>query len=184
MPVVAPYRYIARRKLKLQGNAYLPGEVIPDTVIAASMKIDALLSARWIVPDPDPYQRHGKPKTPTPTHMPSDFLKDAKTVVARVMTYAVDGTDKRKAVFRLTPGASALWDFGDGTAPVRSKSHTIGHTFGAPGAYSVSADAPNAPKATRTNLVFPDPGVLQVEPALQEDQEKDASKAVRADAVE
>lgn len=68
-PPVAETFTCNRRNLVLFGETYQVGDDIPADVVARLPRASALLSRRWIVPDPD---THGKtpPATPQPTGMP------------------------------------------------------------------------------------------------------------------
>lgn len=66
-----PEKYVARRRITLQGVAYSPGQQVPDDVVVAIRDLDALLSRGYISGDPDQHGRRTSPGTPTPTSTPA-----------------------------------------------------------------------------------------------------------------
>lgn len=76
-PPVAERFTCNRDGLKLFGVSYAAGQEIPADVVAQIPRASALLSRRWIIPDPD---THGK----TPAHVPQPTAMPAGTRAAHL----------------------------------------------------------------------------------------------------
>ena len=71
MPYVLANEYIVQRKFTFEGTLYNPGDNIAGTDLARIRSASVLLSARYVIPVPDPHSRRTKPQHPTPTAMPA-----------------------------------------------------------------------------------------------------------------
>ena len=62
-----PTSYTAGRNITLFGTAYAKGAAIPTSVIKQLRRLSSLVSSKRIVPNADPWRRHNRLSTPTPT---------------------------------------------------------------------------------------------------------------------
>lgn len=68
---VQPGSFTAGKHITLLGDAYQPGDTVPQATIKALRNLSALVSNRTLIPDVDPWGRHNRLTTPTPTDFPA-----------------------------------------------------------------------------------------------------------------
>lgn len=68
---VMPERYIVARPFTHNGVAYAVGEEFLPNEAYRARNLDALVSRKYLVPDPDPHGRKTHPKRPTPVSHPA-----------------------------------------------------------------------------------------------------------------